>query len=471
MRLWRLALALVALLPVGGAWAGYAQVRPPAGWTSTGSGSGLQGWLNVPAANAAVMNGRAVANVTTTVAGRAVVMPASMRLAANAADVALKGLRLNPATMVAGVAVSFAAEYGLSYALEHGWLKSVEWTRVMPCYRASYLSAVSECQGTAAAAVSALAELASTQLDIDTSSVKTDYRFVVGSAPGELAVNAGAYGSMQQFSRDSAWSSGCGKWVYATGVGCAVPAWSDEFGPTLVNVWVARYPDAEGTEFRQRPAVEEDFFAPIGDPVPDELPQVLPVPLPVELPVINPSPAPVPLPQRWRVPVGEPIPVPDTDPAEYRQPVVDIVPAPTPAEPWRVDLRPLDITGTDPDGLQEPGTPDTGSGAGTPREEQQQLCDVYPDAAACKPLGEAEPAQGLQTIELEADMSERAAFGPDTAACPAPRVMHTALAGDLEFSFDGMCQFADGIRPVVVGLAYVGAVLAFFGFGFGFGRD
>jgi hypothetical protein len=31
--------------------------------------------------------------------------------------------------------------------------------------------------------------------------------------------------------------------------------------------------------------------------------------------------------------------------------------------------------------------------------------------------------------------------------------------------FDLICQFADGIRPVLIGLAWLGAVLAFLGLG------
>ena len=93
------------------------------------------------------------------------------------------------------------------------------------------------------------------------------------------------------------------------------------------------------------------------------------------------------------------------------------------------------------------------------------MCEDNPDASACQPLGEPPEAGVIPTQDVPLSMDSPVSFGPSTAACPAPRVINTQLAGTLEFSYEGACMFADGIRPIVVGLAYLAAIMSFFGIG------
>ena len=91
-------------------------------------------------------------------------------------------------------------------------------------------------------------------------------------------------------------------------------------------------------------------------------------------------------------------------------------------------------------------------------------CKLSPNSIGCAEFGEVPAVSPVPTVALPASMDERITFGADTAACPSPRSIHTTLAGTIEWSWEGSCMFADGIRPVVVGLAYLSAVLGFFGF-------
>jgi hypothetical protein len=97
--------------------------------------------------------------------------------------------------------------------------------------------------------------------------------------------------------------------------------------------------------------------------------------------------------------------------------------------------------------------------------ESGDMCKSNPDAAGCLPLGTPAAAAAIPVVDTPASMDERVTFGAENAACPANRSLETTLAGTLQFSWEGPCMFADGIRPVVVGLAYLAAALSFFGLG------
>jgi hypothetical protein len=106
---------------------------------------------------------------------------------------------------------------------------------------------------------------------------------------------------------------------------------------------------------------------------------------------------------------------------------------------------------------EEGATPDD-------KTELVNQCKLNPKSIGCAEFGEVPAAEAIPTVALPSSMDERITFGAETAACPADRPIPTTLAGTLYFSWEGPCMFADGIRPVVVGMAYLTAVLSFFGF-------
>ena len=155
-------------------------------------------------------------------------------------------------------------------------------------------------------------------------------------------------------------------------------------------------------------------------PFPDTVPSELPVPLPVEPPVINPNPQGEPKP--LFVPSGDPVPNPNYDPnaapspqnQPWVRPGIQIVPSPTPDQPWRVDVQPVNVPQPTPNPAD---TPDPNGETKPEQKEDSDLCEKNPEILAC-----AKPE--LDTPEGEIPKSERSVELDDTdlfggGSCPA----------------------------------------------------
>lgn len=207
--------------------------------------------------------------------------------------------------------------------------------------------------------------------------------------------------------------------------------------------------------------IEEDMAA---KPLPSQLPPGFPYPLDPTAPFIfNPDTANPPNTQPLRVPQGNPVPTPNTNPQQYKQPVTRFTSAPTPADPFRLDARPEDIVSNSPTGMTGPEPVTSGSPEGKP-PEKSDLCAEHPDILACQKVKfeQLDPVsipQGSRNLAITPD----AGWGPSVAGCPADRVANVSFGG-VTFSYQPFCQFAAGIRPVVIAVAWLLAAGAFFGF-------
>lgn len=93
----------------------------------------------------------------------------------------------------------------------------------------------------------------------------------------------------------------------------------------------------------------------------------------------------------------------------------------------------------------------------------QTDCDKYPDAIGCSEYGEitAEPASTVTPVPF--------IFPDDGEAenqnyqCPTPMEINTNLLGQLHFSYEPLCGFADSIRPFFVIFAWLTAGFMCFG--------
>jgi hypothetical protein len=95
-------------------------------------------------------------------------------------------------------------------------------------------------------------------------------------------------------------------------------------------------------------------------------------------------------------------------------------------------------------------------------QDPEDPCTDNPGRVGCKALGGTKEAPPLQTTPITLNITPASGFGPSSAACPAPRT--ASVAGlTLAMPFDLLCEFADGIRPIVIGLAWVSAILGFMG--------
>lgn len=211
------------------------------------------------------------------------------------------------------------------------------------------------------------------------------------------------------------------------------------------------------------PRVPADW--PMPESVPWELP--FPTPLPVQQPMINPAPStnPNPLHNPKFVPTGDPVANPNYDPKAapspqnqpYIQPGIRVQPSPTPQEPWRVDLQPVNrpTPTTNPDPDPDPDT-NPGDNDNPKPEEQQSLCEKHPDILACQKLDQPE-AKELAKEDINISITPVSGWGAENAACPAPRSVQVAGRA-VEISWQPVCDFATGLRPLVIALAWLSAV-------------
>jgi len=86
--------------------------------------------------------------------------------------------------------------------------------------------------------------------------------------------------------------------------------------------------------------------------------------------------------------------------------------------------------------------------------DKSDICVDHPDASACSPLGDVgdDPELPQQDVAVAFDYSSTA------GSCPAPKQL-SFLGQNFEWSFDGPCSFARGVRPVVIALALLGAIV------------
>nr|DAS10065.1 MAG TPA: attachment protein [Inoviridae sp.] len=263
------------------------------------------------------------------------------------------------------------------------------------------------------------------------------------------------------------------------------------------------------TQPEGRPIDEETAINMLSGKIPPTIPPGIDIP--VTAPVWNPAGPGSDRTKPVIVPVGDPIatvgpqPAPGVSPVapkpgatkppgaiEWQQPAVEITHSPTPDNPLRVDVKPINVpvesprdkikpeTDGKPQAVPKPGQkpgekpadptvdpsidpallPDKkkdGEGEdGKPADDKTgDLCRKNPDILACKKLEELEP-EDLENRTV--DVALRPADGFARAGhCPADRVM-TVLGQQVTWSWSSVCDLARGVRPVVVAFAAIAAV-------------
>ena len=432
-------IAALVLSFAGTAHAGYAQAVPPSGW-SPGS--------YAPSANDATY-GRVIYapnGPTTNVGGQAVRMPAAYRLAANAPRIAAGVIFAHPyVRLAAGIASWLSIGKFVYDESRKVWTQTIESSEVIsPGYEYSNANS------------NARYPTANEARQAQINSLNTQFgqsRFSVGQVISDVHFQIHDSVTNQTSGHSlSRYEIPCPVNTVKTPAGCVYDA--------------AKIIDVNKEQFEQQlPST------PMPDTVPLELPK--PTPLPVELPWINPSPGPNPQHQPLFVPTGDPVPNPNFNPNSpvspsnlpYMQPGVRVVPSPTPTEPWRVDIQPVNRPQENPNPNPEPGTEPGTDPADKPKpEEQQSLCEKHPDIVACAKLGEPGQATPVPNETKTLTIAPENGFGPSGGSCPPPRTVEVAGL-TLSMPFDLLCDFATGLKPVIVGLAWLTAAFTFMGIG------
>lgn len=350
------ALIAAAALFALSAHAGYAQLANPSGFGGTAGN-----WSY--AANAAndKVYGKVIhqaGGLTAQVGGQAVKMPAAYRLAANAPRVAAAVVMAHPGVRLAAGAVGVVA-----------WLASAKLV---------YDVATGTWREVGEAVPGGNGEIwGNGKSGFKFSSADSACRDVFVSGPGFNASHSQIFGVAPNRSANCWARTDDGRYIMYASVS-SKPSGITESCPTG---WMPTEAGCVSPALEQPEFVDKLAAQPMPSTVPLELPYPSPLPIEQPSPWINPSPGENPSSQPFRVPTGQPSPVPNTDPQQWKQPYIDIVPAPTPDQPFRVDVKPGEVTSTDPNPAENP-KPDAEE---KPTEEQDKsLCEKHPEIAACE---------------------------------------------------------------------------------------
>lgn len=442
-----LTLALFLCLGTTAAHAGYAQAKPPQGWSTSG--------FNGPKAanNTSYYPGGVRTSPTINVGGKTVTMPANLRFAANAPRFAGAVLFANPYIRGAAAIAGWLGVAGLVYDAASGlWQKPDDQNSDFNISD-GYLYFVSSYEPSTASSTPDGA--CKKWVDLYNPAVQGPgyYSTFSGINSNNQCVRTLVYTKNSYYNQNYTGNlvkkdnSSCPAGWYVTPAGCVQT-------PPVKTV------------------SEEEFLDALTQhPMPAEVPRYIPAPLPVELPEMPPA----------FVPTGNPVPNPDYDPQAqpspqnqpYFQPGVRVVPAPTPSSPWQVDLQPVNRPAQNPEPspepeigpLPEPGTnPNPGTDPPGPPGETPVtpgLCDQYPDILACQILEQPEEEKlEFEEKDLGGDFEIMGGFA-GSATCPAfPQI--DMLPG---LSWQPFCDQLARIRPLVLAFAWLSAVMIILKYG------
>jgi hypothetical protein len=137
---------------------------------------------------------------------------------------------------------------------------------------------------------------------------------------------------------------------------------------------------------------------------------------------------------------------------------------PSPSSPTKTADLQVAKQEVDADGnpIADPNNP----GQAKPPEETDDPCLAHPERIGCMEKGEIPAEPDLEGSEKTITITPDSGWGADTAACPADLTATLRQGGvPVAFSFRPVCDAADMFRPVVIGMAWVAAVLIALGVG------
>ena len=161
---------------------------------------------------------------------------------------------------------------------------------------------------------------------------------------------------------------------------------------------------------------------------------------------------------------------PDLTPGGSEAPNTKPDPDPKPNPDGNPDKKPDDKPDKRPDDKPDPD--DDPSDKDKRKEDKKDdkkeeskglLCNIFPDILACSEKGDVEEQE--EPFKIPHTNNETTFspdfFLPDNGVCPAPRTA-TYLGITMEFKYDMICNFAQMIRFLVIGIAAVAAAFIMF---------
>lgn len=378
---------------------------------SAGSFSAAPGSFTT-AANSASYGATGVVNV----GGKAVTVPATLRMAANAGNIAKTAMRLNPWMLAGTLAAGYLADQYLSHDGDH-WQTPAPVSGTYP-YGKTWKNAYGATWGNTCGSSS--------------QGCSADQAAAMGFQvvhAGNLTNISCAYGSGTQPSQT--WICNADKPVNST-----YPT-----GSQLLTITANNQPAAAFNPF------PDSGWDGLPDPLPDVAPELpyapyLPEGVPVEAPKYDFVP--------FSAPVGEPYTKPD---GSTVQPMAKVSP-----NGDSVTIDTYDQPVTDPQGNPVPNPQPLDTPEPVPPTETQ--CEKFPASLGCANL-DTPNAENLNTQARDVALITPVSIG-SAGSCPAPMTADF-LGQSLELSFDPLCTYANALRPLVLAIAWLSAGLIFIG--------
>lgn len=375
-------------------------MKPPVGITVNPASS--TGWTTasnfVGTFSAASFSG----SFTTNVGGKSVVMPASMRLAANAPQFAANAVRLNPTSLLTSAVVAWLLSAGLEWINGQWQVRVPDTVPVSGVYY--WIGSNPVCKS-----VSASCSFQTTIQERFTELAKTT-GYTNYQLSGSCTVNSGSSTVVCPYS------------------------FRDKSGATLTGNITIYYGGVASPQYQ--PSTESDWakLVDIPDPVANDLAKT--VALPLQNPEFNPP--------YVDVPLGEPYVDPVT--GKRYQDKARITP--------QSDGKTADVQTTKQE-VDEAGEPvtDPATGVEKPPEKQDDFCKQNPDSLACMEKGEPDELD-LETRSNGSMVSPVSVGG--AGHCMADKTLAMATMGrSITFTYKPICDLASMVRPLILALAWL----------------
>ena len=104
-----------------------------------------------------------------------------------------------------------------------------------------------------------------------------------------------------------------------------------------------------------------------------------------------------------------------------------------------------------PNTPNEPNIPNSPNNQQTPKQQENGLCSLFPNIAACADMGEVEakePEVPQNTIDI-GSIKPTDTFKTD-GVCPSPKTFDMGILGTFEMSYENVCYIASKIRPILI---------------------
>lgn len=412
-------LLLVLSLFASSVWASAMPVSLPSNLTSVAGGIATNGAVSLSGGSAAV-------TLTTQVEGQLVRIPAVMRMAANAGQIGIAAMRVNPWGIVATSVLSMLVSYGIQKCVDGTWCTSAKPAGSTDAGFNGFLWVASNSyqQGLTYPSPQAVCQGAATAFQAASSGYTYTVVGVTMNADGasgqcNLAVKA----------NDGSWSGSAGTSVYQTGscVSGYVPSGS----------WCV--PDQNAQKV---PAGDADWARVPTTGWPDQVMNDLAA-SGVKLPVtVTPSV------DHVDTPLGSPV----TDPVTGNRYQNNARVTPNASDPRTADLT---VTKQLVDANGNPVV-DATTGAPKAPEKQDDPCTGHETRLGCTEQGEVPQSPDLKEQQINVSITPDGGWGADNATCPAD-IPFTAMGRTFAISWSPVCSFASMIRPLIIAMAWLAA--------------